>query len=276
VSHDVKIQGQLLKAGAYGLHFIPGESEWTIIFSNNHTSWGSFTYDPKEDALRVTAKPSTSEYHEWLTYDFVDRKPEQATVALRWENLELPFTITVDHMKGLYVQKIAEELRDSDGFSWVNWNAAALYCLTSNTHLDQGLEWAQNAVSLPFVGEENFSTLTTLSQLQAANGMADEAKKTFDQAMNHSSAKPTIVHQYARQLLSTKTDEAVRIFELNAKKFPNQWPTTVGLARAYSAKGNYEEALKYARIAVKEAPDNANRRNLETMIQTLEQGRDIN
>src|SRR5436305_11313276 len=32
-SHDIKIEGQPLAAGSYGLHMIPGESEWTIIFS---------------------------------------------------------------------------------------------------------------------------------------------------------------------------------------------------------------------------------------------------
>ena len=62
-SHDIKVQGQPLAAGSYGLHFIPSENEWTAIFSKNFTSWGSFTYDTKEDALRVTAKPEKSEYH---------------------------------------------------------------------------------------------------------------------------------------------------------------------------------------------------------------------
>ena len=45
VSHDVKIEGQPLRAGRYGLHMLAGEAEWTIIFSKNSTSWGSFTYN---------------------------------------------------------------------------------------------------------------------------------------------------------------------------------------------------------------------------------------
>src|SRR5262245_1828985 len=40
-SQDIKVQGETLPAGAYGLHFIPGPEEWTVIFSKNHTSWGS-------------------------------------------------------------------------------------------------------------------------------------------------------------------------------------------------------------------------------------------
>ena len=53
----VTIEGKPLPAGAYGLHMIPGENEWTVIFSRNSTSWGSFTYNQAEDALRVTVKP---------------------------------------------------------------------------------------------------------------------------------------------------------------------------------------------------------------------------
>ena len=37
-STDVQIGGQALAAGTYGLHMIPTESEWTIIFSKNATS----------------------------------------------------------------------------------------------------------------------------------------------------------------------------------------------------------------------------------------------
>src|SRR5258706_15751619 len=38
---DVLAEGKALPAGTYGLHMIPAENEWTIIFSKNSTSWGS-------------------------------------------------------------------------------------------------------------------------------------------------------------------------------------------------------------------------------------------
>lgn len=62
VSHDVKIEGQALPAGSYGLHMIAGPEEWTLIFSKNAKSWGNFFYDPAEDQLRARscgASPST-------------------------------------------------------------------------------------------------------------------------------------------------------------------------------------------------------------------------
>ena len=69
LTHDVLVEGQPLAAGAYGLHFVPGESEWLVIFSKNSTAWGSFFYDEAEDALRVTVRPEKAPYREWLTYD---------------------------------------------------------------------------------------------------------------------------------------------------------------------------------------------------------------
>jgi hypothetical protein len=71
-THEVKVQGQPLPAGTYGLHMIPGQNDWTVIFSKDADSWGSFWYEPKQDALRVQTKPARGEYHEWLTYEFTE------------------------------------------------------------------------------------------------------------------------------------------------------------------------------------------------------------
>ena len=64
---QVMIEGKPLDRGTYGLHMIPNADEWTVIFSKNSTSWGSFTYDQKEDALRVNVKPHATEFREALT-----------------------------------------------------------------------------------------------------------------------------------------------------------------------------------------------------------------
>ena len=39
---------------------IPGQEQWTVIFSKNSSAWGSFTYKQDEDALRVNVKPQAS------------------------------------------------------------------------------------------------------------------------------------------------------------------------------------------------------------------------
>src|ERR1700751_2795340 len=80
-SDPVTIEGKPLDSGIYGLHMIPGENEWTVIFSKANASWGSFTYDQKEDALRVTVKPQASEFTEALTYEFDDLKPDSSVIT---------------------------------------------------------------------------------------------------------------------------------------------------------------------------------------------------
>ncbi|HEY6930264.1 MAG TPA: DUF2911 domain-containing protein [Thermoanaerobaculia bacterium] len=279
VNYDVKVQGQPLKAGKYGLHMIPGQDEWTIIFSKDAGAWGSFWYDPKLDVLRVKTKASKNDYHEWLTYEFIEREPKKATVALEWEELKVPFTITLDNAMDLWADNVREQLRGSAGFFWQNWDMAANFCAQNKVNLAEGLTWAQRAVSdQTWVGGvENFTTLSTLSRLQAANGKDQDAAKTFEKAINHPTATPIQIHGAARQLLTDgKKDEAVRVFQLNAKRYPNQWPVHVGLMRAYSAQGDYKKALAEAKLAVVQAPDAGNKKNLENSIKLLEQGKDVN
>lgn len=277
VSNDVKINGQPLKAGRYGLSLIAAKDEdWTLILSNNSTSWGSFFYDPKEDALRVKVKPVPSEYHEYLTYEFTERKPEQATAALKWEDIQIPWTISVDNATDVYLSRIREELRNDNGFAWQNWIGAAQYALQVKRPND-ALEFAEAAVSRTFVGQENFQTLNTLATAQEAAGKTAESKATREKAMNHPTATALDLHQYARQLLAQgKKEDALRIWELNAKRNPNMWPVNVGLARGYSAMGRYKDALKYAKLALAQAPDDGNRKNLEAGIKKLEEGKDMN
>lgn len=275
-THDIKVQGQVLPAGSYGLHFIPGKEEWTVVFSKNSTSWGSFFYDAKEDALRVTAKPAKSDYHEDLTYWFRDRKLDRATAVLSWEDLELPLDITVDNAKDLYAENMERELRSSAGFTWMGWNTAANYCLTNKTHLDEGLRWAERALDVNQGGQANFTTLSTLADLQEANNQVAEGKKTRTRALHDPTAGPIDLHLYARQLLAQKkTAEAMEVFQLNAKLHPNAWPVQLGLARGYAALGQHKEALAHAKLALPTAPDPANKKNIEGIIEKLEQGKDI-
>lgn len=276
VSNDVKIEGQPLPAGSYGLHMIPGQDEWTVIFSKNFTSWGSFFYNAAEDALRVKVKPKKCEYNHWLTYEFIERLPDRATVALKWEYVEVPWVITVENSTDLYVENLRRELRNAPGFNWEGWQAAAKLCLDQKSNLKEGLVWAQNAVSLPYIGQENFDTLQTLADLQAANGMTADADVTMQKALDHPTARPIDLHQYGRQLLAAgEKDKALKVFELNAKKHPNAWPVNVGLARGYAAVGRTKDALKYAKLAVQQAPDELNKKNLQKMVEDLEAGRPV-
>jgi hypothetical protein len=275
-SHDIKVEGQPLKAGSYGLHFLPGKDEWTVIFSRNHTSWGSFSYDAKEDALRVQVKPVASDYHEVLAYEFPERRNDKATVALKWENLAVPINLTVDNANQLYVENLRRELRSSPGFSWINLASAADFCRQNNINLEEAQTWAQKALDPAQGGQENFSNLALLAQIQIANGHSADGAKTMDRAINHPTALVNDLHQYGRQLIADKKpDEALKIFLLNAKRNPDVWPVHVGLARGYSALGRYKEALTEVKLAMPQAPNDGTRKVLDGMAQKLEAGQAV-
>lgn len=276
VDHDIKIQGQPLPAGRYGVHMIPGADEWTVIFSRNSTSWGSFSYDPKEDQLRVTTKPVKVPYREWLSYEFPERDLARAVVQLEWEELGVPLTITVENPNALWIDSIRRELRSNKGFSADSYRNAAEFCLTNKVDLPDAMAWAQKAVSAPFIGEEKFATLLTLAHAQQANGKDADAQKTLDRAVNHATATALEIHMVGRELLTAgKKQEALKVFQYNAKRFPNQWPVHVGLMRGYAAVGRNKEALDEGRLGLKQAPDPLNKESLTKAVQSLEAGKGL-
>jgi tetratricopeptide (TPR) repeat protein len=276
-SDEVMVEGKPLPAGHYGLHMIPGADEWTIIFSKNYQAWGSFQYDEAEDALRVTVKPHKHEFREWLTYEFTTRKPAMATAELQWEELAVPITIEVANPKDIYISRLRHELTSVPGFSWQGYQAAAAYTVQESANLEQGLKWADDAISRPFVGEENFTTLSTKAQVLSKMGREGESETTMKAAIKLPSATALAIHQYGRQLLAAKkVDEALAVFEYNASRNGDQWPIHVGLARAFAAKGDTKLALEHAKKALVQAPDPLNKGSLEAMVKALESGQSIN
>ncbi len=100
VSTDVTVQGEPLPAGTYGLHTIPGqpaeEGDWTIVFSKDIHAWGSFSYKPENDALRVAAKPRKAEHQERFEIAFDDLEADSAHMTLRWAEVAVPVKIAID------------------------------------------------------------------------------------------------------------------------------------------------------------------------------------
>ncbi len=90
VSKAVKINGQPLAAGTYGLFTIPGATEWTIIFNKTAKQWGAYEYKAADDVLRVKVKPtmlSTPVEQFTITAD------KSGKVALLWDKTEAAFMV---------------------------------------------------------------------------------------------------------------------------------------------------------------------------------------
>jgi len=258
-SHDVKIGGKDLKAGTYGLFLaLEKEGPWTWIFSKNSTSWGSYFYDPKEDALRIQTAPLDANYTEWLTYGFDDRQPSTAIAFLQWENKRIPFKIEVPTVNELYVNRIREELRGTTtGFNYQNWMAAAQFCAQHKINLEEALTWADVAINGTFIGQEDFFSLQTKAQVLQAMGKDAEADILMDKAIKQPTASMIAVHQYGRALIASgKNQKALEVFMLNRQRHPeDKFTTFVGLARGYTALGDKKNAVKNWETAIKNIPE---------------------
>jgi tetratricopeptide (TPR) repeat protein len=277
-SHDVMVAGQTLAAGTYGLHLIAEESgPWTWIFSTNSNAWGSYFYEESRDALRVTTDPVDGDYHEWLTYHFTDRQPESAELSLSWENKRIPMHIKVADINELYFTTFEDELKGSAGFNHVNWVSASAFLIQRDYKLDKALEWADLAITDPFFGTSDWSTLQNKASIQMKMGDMAGAEESMMKAVQHPSATAFQIHGFGRQLIGQgMADKALQIFEINYERFDAAWPTNVGMARGLSAVGRYDEALKYAKLARDEAPDQLNKDGMVQAVAKLEQKQDIN
>lgn len=275
VSNEVKIEGKTLPAGTYGLFMAVYADSAVVIFSKNHSSWGSYFYDPREDALRVRVTPRKDQpFTERLTYEFTDQTDNAATVALAWERWRIPFRVEVDLHRDV-LASLRNQLRTNTGFNAQNWAQAVNYCLQNNVNLDEALTWADYALNAPFVGQKTFQTLSAKAQVLAKLNRTAEADALMKEALPLGSVQE--LHGYGRSLLNQKrVADALEVFKLNAQKNPNVFTTNVGLARGFSASGDYKTALKYAKAALPQAPDDLNRRSVAGMVEKLTAGQDAN
>ncbi|HEV2400055.1 MAG TPA: DUF2911 domain-containing protein [Candidatus Sulfotelmatobacter sp.] len=265
----VSIEGQALEKGTYGLHMIPGEKEWTVIFSKNSSAWGSFSYKQDEDALRVTVKPQAAELHDALTYDFGDVKPDSAVVIMQWEKVAVPFRVHVD-VNDIVTASIRQQIRGLNQYYREGWDDAAGYFLANKIDLDEALK----DEDLSIQAEERYDNLMHKSQILEAMGRKQDAEGVRTMALDKASALQ--LYFYARQLQAEKKqDEALAVFRSTAKKFPDYWTSHMGLARVYSSQGDFESAVKEVKLSLTGAPD-SNKSNLENYVKRLQNKEDIN
>jgi hypothetical protein len=270
-SDPVSVEGKPLDKGTYGLHMIPNPDSWTVIFSKTNTGWGSYSYDQKEDALRVNVKPKPlDQSEEALEYEFEDLKPDSTAVTLKWEKLGVPFTVSVNDAEQT-LQNIRAQMKGAGQFAWQAPDQAAQFCLTKKINLDEALRWADLSIQ----NEERFENLSTKADILKALNRQDEAKKTWDHALEKAAAPQ--LYTYGRQLQNQKKGaEAMEIFKEVAKRFPQGVFGYLAQARIKSAAGDFVDALNDAKQAQAAAPSDAQKQAIQGLIGRLEAKQDIN
>lgn len=272
-STDVTINGKALAAGKYALFMQLSPDSTTLVFNKNTRGWGSYFYDKSQDVMRVgtVQKKNQPNMQERLAYVFNNQTENSVEISLDWERWSIPFKVQVD-VKKTTLAHIKREMSGELGFDPPSLEFAANWCADNDVNLEEANNWITSATSPNLGGSSTFRALSTKAKILDKLGKKEEAASTMQAALDKGSALE--LHQYGRQLLAQKkVNEAMTIFEMNHKKNNGAWPTNGGLMRGYSANGNYKKALEYAKLALAQAPDDVNKRFLESAIKNLEEGK---
>lgn len=272
--HDVKVEGQPLKAGAYGIFMAMGADNVTVIFSRQTDAWGSFYYKEQDDVLRVNVKPvALDKSVEYLKYEFIDHKEKSCVIAMQWEKLSVPFKVEVD-VENIVLARIREELTSRKGFTPALTLQAVQYCFNKNINLEEALQWSIWAIT-GVGGQKTYITLRNLATAYEKLNRIPEADSTMNEALLIATANQYTA--YGRQLITQKrADKAMEVFKASEKRYGDMFGVNNGLMSGYSAKGDFKNAVKYAEKAMAQAPNEATKKQIEGLITKLKEGKDIN
>ena len=261
-SSPATVGGKQLAAGTYGLHMIPTAKTWTVALSNVSTAWGSFSYDPKEDAVRFTVTPTQAANQENLEYRFENPTETSVNVVLNWEKLQVSFPVTVD-TKAITLASVKGQLRGLSKFFWQPWNNAAQWCIKAECGQDQALAWVDQSISV----QPAFPNLMTKAKLVEKTDASGAAKLRAD-ALKLASEND--VNTYAYQLLADKKgSEALELFRKNAKEHPESWNVHDSLGEALAATGDKKGAAASYQKALSLTQDPAQKKRIETVLAGL-------
>lgn len=182
-SDDVTINGSAVPKGVYSLHTIPGQGEWTIVLNNTANQWGSFSYDPAKDALRLKAKPEASPFHEWLTFDIPQMSNDAATVVIRWDKVGVPFVVNTNT-----TQKVMESARAMTAAAkpddWQTPARAASFALEAND-LESARRWSEQSQK----AGTNLSNLWLQARIEQKAGHKADAIRLGEMALSKATDK---------------------------------------------------------------------------------------
>lgn len=194
-SADVKIEGKELKAGKYAFFTIPTKDKWTAIFNTNSKQWGAYSYNEKEDALRVEVKPTAVANRERLLYEIEPEGDDTGTLSLSWEKIKISMKVEVNTKEKMIANiKRAVEIASEDNAAI--FYQAAQYYEQNNIDMEQANKWIDTALK----ADQSFWNYEVKGRVMHKLKKDEEAMKHMQKAIELSKAAKDMPSEYWEKL----------------------------------------------------------------------------
>jgi hypothetical protein len=186
---DIMVAGRRLAAGKYAIVTLPRPGEWAVAFSTQTDLQGTGNYDPKQEVLRVTAAPDTTQPNqEWMWLGFDDLTPTSCNLVLRWERLRLAIPIAVD-VNAVVLAGARKEIAAAKSDDWRTPHRAAAWCFDNAVALDEAAGWLEKSLAV----QATHANLALKARWLAKDGKKSEAVATATKAIEAGKAsKPPV------------------------------------------------------------------------------------
>ncbi|PZF71924.1 DUF2911 domain-containing protein [Taibaiella soli] len=140
---DVKLEGNAVAAGTYGVYTIPNKDSWEIMLYKDLTLGGNVAdYKPENEVLRFKVKPTAlATKVETFTIDIADMTSTAATIELMWDKTRVPISVTEE-----IDTRITKNIQSALAADTRPYFQAASYYYDTNKDQKQALEWANKAI----------------------------------------------------------------------------------------------------------------------------------
>ncbi len=245
-THDVEIEGQSLKAGSYGFVALVSKNEWTLIFSSGKT-WGSFNYDPTNDALRITVPTETIAHQEWLSYEFANPRNESVDVELKWETTKVSFEVKTDALANTLADLENKEEKTSRDYQ----EYALTIVKQDSANVDEALKWIDKSIE----AEATFYNKMAKAQLLLLKGDKKNGNTLKKEALDSAAGFNVYYYGLRPLLLQGDQKESYKILTKRLKEKPEEWQTYLAFGEYYLKLGDQEKATENFKISFEKSSD---------------------
>lgn len=141
---DVKVEGNDVKAGTYGLYTIPNKDSWEIMLYKDLTLGGNVAdYKKENEVLRFTVKSTAlTEKVETFAINVADITSNTANVELVWEKTRVAFKVAADIDSKIMKSIESTLIKDNRPYY-----QAASYYYENDKDLKLAGEWIDKAIA---------------------------------------------------------------------------------------------------------------------------------